>query len=58
MACKKIIQDCFNPLNAELNPICYLLTLLGAHNNLHISRVLLHYFGFRLTPRKCLLSTR
>ena len=20
-----------NPLNAELNPICYLLTLLGAH---------------------------
>jgi len=29
----------FNPLNAELNPICHLLALLGAHHILHISRV-------------------
>ena len=28
----------FNPLNADLNPICHLLTLLGAHHILHISR--------------------
>jgi hypothetical protein len=28
-----------NPLNAELNPICHLLALLGAHHILHISRV-------------------
>ena len=28
-----------NPLNAELNPICYLLALLGAHNFLHVSRI-------------------
>jgi len=28
-----------NPLNAELNPICHLLTLLGAHHILHVSRV-------------------
>jgi len=28
-----------NPLNAELNPICYLLALLGAHHFLHISRI-------------------
>jgi len=28
-----------NPLNAELNPICYLLALLGAHHFLHISWV-------------------
>jgi hypothetical protein len=28
----------FNPLNPELNPICYLLALL-AHHNLHISRI-------------------
>jgi len=28
-----------NPLNAELNPICHLLTLLGAHPILHISRI-------------------
>ena len=26
----------FNPLNAELNPICYLLALLGAHHFLHM----------------------
>jgi len=29
----------FNPLNAELNPICYLLALLGAHLFLHVSRI-------------------
>ena len=28
-----------NPLNAELNPICHLLTLLGAHHFLHVSRI-------------------
>jgi len=29
----------FNPLNSELNPICYQLELLGAHPILHISRI-------------------
>jgi hypothetical protein len=29
----------FNPLNTELNPICHLLALLGAHHILHISRI-------------------
>ena len=28
----------FNPLNAKLNPICYLLALL-AHHFLHVSRI-------------------
>jgi len=28
-----------NRLNAELNPICHLLVLLGAHPILHISRI-------------------
>ena len=28
-----------NPLNAELNPICHLLALLGVHNYLHVSRI-------------------
>jgi hypothetical protein len=28
-----------NPLNAELNPLCHLLTLLQAHHILHISRI-------------------
>jgi len=29
----------FNPLNAELNPICNLLALLEAHHFLHVSRI-------------------
>jgi hypothetical protein len=28
-----------NPLNAELNPICHLLALLGAYPILHVSRI-------------------
>jgi folylpolyglutamate synthase/dihydropteroate synthase len=27
------------PFNPELNPICHLLALLGAHHILHISRI-------------------
>jgi hypothetical protein len=29
----------FNPLNAQLNPICHLLALLGAHHILHVGRI-------------------
>jgi hypothetical protein len=29
----------FNLLNAELNPICHLLALLGAHPIFHVSRI-------------------
>jgi hypothetical protein len=29
----------FNPLNVEINPICHLLALLGAHHILHVSRI-------------------
>jgi hypothetical protein len=28
-----------NPLNAELNPICHLVELLGAHSILHVSKI-------------------
>jgi hypothetical protein len=28
-----------NPLNTELNSICHLLALLGAHTILHVSRI-------------------
>ena len=28
----------FNPLNAELKPVCHLLALVGAHHSLHVSR--------------------
>jgi len=33
-----------NPLNAELNPICHLLALLGAHHILHVSRIWVNRF--------------
>jgi len=29
----------FSPSNAELNPICHLLVLLGAHHIPHVSRI-------------------
>jgi hypothetical protein len=29
----------FNPLNAELSPICHLLELIGAHHILHVNRI-------------------
>jgi len=35
---RKLLDD-LNPLNAELNPICHLLALLGAHLILHVSRI-------------------
>jgi len=35
-----------NPLNAELNPICHLLALLGAHHILHVSRIRVNYEHF------------
>jgi tryptophan 2,3-dioxygenase len=32
-------MEFINPLNAELNPICHLLALLGAHHILRVSRI-------------------
>jgi len=37
-----------NHLNPELNPICYLLALLGAHHFLHVSRIRVKLLIFRL----------
>ena len=34
-----LCADHFNPLNADLNPICHLLALLGSHHILHVSRI-------------------
>jgi len=42
------LNDMFNPLNPELNPICYLLALLGAHHFLHVSRIRVKLLTFRL----------
>jgi len=41
-------QSEINPLNPELNPICYLLALLGAHHFLHVSRIRVKLLTFRL----------
>jgi len=38
----------FNPLNPELNPICYLLALLGAYHFLHVSRIRVKLLTLRL----------
>ena len=45
-------QECtqisnINHLNPELNPICYLLALLGAHHFLHVSRIRVKSLIFR-----------
>jgi len=42
------INSSFNPLNPELNPIYYLLALLGAHHFLHVSRIRVKLLTFRL----------
>ena len=36
-----------SPLNPELNPMCYLLALLGAHHFLHVSRIRVKILTFR-----------
>ena len=35
--------DCLNPLNAELNPICHLLALLGGATIVVVSRLRVKY---------------
>jgi len=41
-----------NPLNAELNPICHLLALLGAHHIIHVGRIRFTVmFSFHFIPR-------
>jgi len=42
-----ITHQMFNPLNAELNPICHLLAVLGAHHILHVSRIRVKKIRFK-----------
>jgi len=42
-----LLDDSFNPSNAELNPICYLLALLD-HHFLHVSRIRVKSLTLRL----------
>ena len=41
----KSIKMDINPLNAELNFICHLLALLGAHHILHVSMIRVNETG-------------
>jgi len=43
------------PLNAELNPICHVLSLLGAHHILHVSRIRVK-IHFLILLHNCCLS--
>ena len=42
-----LVIELLNPLNPELNPVCYLLALLGAHHFLHVSRIRVKSLTFR-----------
>jgi len=42
-----ICQLIVNPLKPELNPIFYLLALLGAHHFVHVSRIRVKSLTFR-----------
>jgi len=42
-----MLSETINPFNPELNPICYLLALLGAHHFLHVSSVRVKSLTFR-----------
>ena len=43
-------NNCVNPLNAELNPICHLLALLGAHHIFHVSGLRVNIFRGKYWP--------
>jgi hypothetical protein len=34
-----LLKQSITPLNAELNPICHLLALLGAHPFIYVGRI-------------------
>ena len=44
-----------NPLNAELNPICHWLALLGGHHFLHVSRIRVKSLTLRLRVKSLTL---
>jgi len=56
---RRVAHVTINPLNAELNPICHLLTLL-AHHILHVNRVRvnLRFVGSLLKSNAVLLKAR
>ena len=43
----EVNQSAVNPLKPELNPMCSLLALLGAHHFLHVSSIRVKSLTFR-----------
>jgi len=52
-----VLLQNINPLNAELNPICHLRALLGAHHILHVSTIRVKVLFVLLTPASCYLPS-
>jgi hypothetical protein len=48
------IQHAINPLSAELNSICHLLALLGAHHILHVGRIRVKHCVRGAKSQECL----
>jgi hypothetical protein len=46
-----VARACINPLKAELNPICHLLALLGAHHILHVSGLRVKFLSLNVQRR-------
>jgi len=44
----------FNHLSAEINPICHLLALLGAHHILHVSGLRVNIQQLYVLPTHCI----
>jgi len=53
---QKYFDSAFNPLNAEFNPICHLLALLGAHHVFHVGGLRVNAFSQTVVNLKMLLS--
>jgi hypothetical protein len=51
------MKNKFNSLNTELNPICHLLVLLGAHPILHISRIRVNKYVYIRHTLICVFFT-
>jgi hypothetical protein len=45
-----------NPLNAELNPICHLLALLGGATIVVVSRLRVNKEGFKMTSNTSIVK--
>jgi hypothetical protein len=56
MSAELILKQSFNPLNTELNPICYFLALLGAHHILHVGKIRVKFVNLVALFSLCLLS--